>query len=522
MLAACAGGGGGGGAPVALGGSPGITLESANGAVQVGLTPVPDAIGYELFWSIVPGIDPAMHTPVVVPYVPFTIPDIPGGTLLWVTARAVFEEGPGPLSPEQSVVVASDGPEKYFPSWHTVTPSRLIRFPYDPGMSQSANGDALEYAMENLQAGDLLEIGGGTWRIDGNLRLNIQGTASNPIWIVAKAGETPVITRSNFSQNTVNMGPYGSGAFTEYVLLRGLEITGGDIGLRMHRTRQVWIDQCEIHHTNANAIAANTDDVEYLYFTRNEVHHTDGAGEGFYLGANYSASVMSNSIVALNHVHDTGGYQGDGIEVKQGSWGNWIAENVVHDTIYPCILVYGTDGNAPNVIERNVCWNAVDNVMQVQGEAVVRNNLLMNGSIGLFSGDHQGSTRDLTIVHNTIINSQTAVRLNHWDGRPGMVFANNACYSQVAQGLWFLTGSTGVTVAGNVVAGQVIGTASGYRTGAGLTDFASVSWDATQRDATPHPLGALVAAGHPAFAAAADLTGEARTAPYESGALDLP
>ena len=64
-----------------------------------------------------------------------------------------------------------------------------------------------------------------------------------------------------------------------------------------------------------------------------------------YLGANEGEFIMSESVIALNHIHDCRGSQGDGIEVKQGSWGNLIAENDVHDTQYPCITVYGTAGN---------------------------------------------------------------------------------------------------------------------------------------------------------------------------------
>ena len=115
------------------------------------------------------------------------------------------------------------------------------------------------------------------------------------------------------------------------------------------------------------------------------MHSTGGTGEGFYIGGNDGVPIASRCVLALNHVHDTGGFQGDGIEVKQGSWGNWIVENTVHDTPYPCILVYGTGGRARNVIERNVCWNSGDNVMQVQGEALVRNNALFDGAIAFLA-----------------------------------------------------------------------------------------------------------------------------------------
>jgi hypothetical protein len=92
--------------------------------------------------------------------------------------------------------------------------------------------------------------------------------------------------------------------------------------------------------------------------------------------------VAHDCVIAQNHVYDTGGEQGDGIELKQGSWGNLIAENFVHDTHYPCILVYGTAGKPFNVVERNLCYGSGDAVLQVQGEAIVRNNVLANGATG--------------------------------------------------------------------------------------------------------------------------------------------
>jgi hypothetical protein len=231
---------------------------------------------------------------------------------------------------------------------------------------------------------------------------------------------------------------------------------------------------------------------------------------------------MSHSIVALNHVHDCGGTQGDGIELKQGSYNNWIVENHVHDTNYPGIIAYGTDGWGINMIERNVVYNSGDNVMQVQGEAIVRNNLIINGATGFHSHDHQGQTRNLQVLHNTIVNTGRATNLSSWNNRSGMVFANNAVYSQQAASIHFPNGSTGVTVAGNVVLGSVTGTSSGFIVGNGLSDFVNMSWNAGSRDGTPSPASALLGKGDPAYAAARDIQGNPRTPPVDAGASERP
>jgi len=167
-----------------------------------------------------------------------------------------------------------------------------------------------------------------------------------------------------------------------------------------------------VHNVAAAAVTANTNNTDHLYLTRNEIHHTGGTGEGMYLGANAGAVIMHDSVIALNHVHDTNGptvTQGDGIELKQGSWGNLIAENLVHDCGFPCILVDGTAGQPQNTVERNTCYNSGDNVMQIQGECIVRNNLAMNGASTAFaSQNHQGLPTNIQVTHNTFINSGRA------------------------------------------------------------------------------------------------------------------
>jgi len=414
--------------------------------------------------------------------------------------------------------VASGG-GNYDPSWAGATPAHVLSFTHDAGMSDATNGAALKSAIQGLQAGERLEIGSGTYVIDSYFSIDLVGTAAQPIWIAARTGATPILTRSNAAQNTVNVGQNGG---ARYLCIQGLEITGGSIALRMHDVRDVQIDACHIHDCQDNALAVNSHDSARIAITRNEIHGTGGTGEGMYLGANNSVFVMSASVIALNHVYDCGGSQGDGIELKQGSYGNLIAENLVHDTNYPCILVYGTDGNAPNVIERNICYGSNDNVMQIQGEAVVRNNLIMNGAVGFSSHDHQGQSRDLVFVHNTIVNSGRAANLSSWNGRPGMVFANNVVYSQNGDAIRFSGGSGGVQVAGNLVRGPVVGAGSGYAAGTGLADFAAVTWNASSRDARPAPGGALVGSGDVLWEEPEDLSGTARTGTVEAGCYDAP
>ncbi|MHC4661756.1 MAG: right-handed parallel beta-helix repeat-containing protein [Planctomycetota bacterium] len=419
-----------------------------------------------------------------------------------------------------STGTGTNDPTVYFPPWYNIAATQTIQLSHNAGLTNEQNGDALADAILALMPGQMLEIGAGTYSINRWFNVNIQGTASAPIWIVAAGGARPVLTRPDNAQNVMNVG---SGSHVEYVCFRGLEFTGGDDLIKLYDCSHVWIDNCYIHNGDGVGIAANSNNTDHLYITRNEIHDpgsADDTCEGMYLGANNSVYIMTDSIIALNHVHHCGGTQGDGIEVKQGSYDNWIAENHVHDTNYPCILAYGTDGNGINTIEKNIIYNSNDNIMQVQGEAVIRNNLIMGSGVGFASTDHQGTTINLIFVHNTIITPGRAANLSSWNARAGMFFANNVVYSRDAESIRFPSGSSGVTIAGNVVLGLVSGVSNGYISGTGLSDFVSVSWDAVSRDATPSAGSSVIGAGDAAHAVAEDITGKSRTSALDSGAFD--
>ena len=362
----------------------------------------------------------------------------------------------------------------YQPEWAVIAPKRVI--PHAGG-----DGAALVKAVEALQPGDKLEIAAGTYSVERMWDVRVSGTREAPIWITAAEGATVIITRPDAKQNLINIGQGGPVAF---LCLRGLEFTGGSHGVRLGQCENVWIDQCHIHHNDGPNLTANSGNTRRLFLTRNHLHHGGGVAEGMYLGANNGDHIMSESVIALNHVHDCRGEQGDGIEVKQGSWGNLIAENHIHDTNYPCITVYGTAGKPVNIIERNLCYNSGDNVMQVQGEAIVRNNVLINGAgAGFASTDHQGKTLNLQVIHNTILNAAHAFRGGSWNGREGMVLANNILYSRDANALHYANGNAGVLSVGNVVFGD--GPKDGCVKGRGFEDFPGVTLDGSKHNATP-------------------------------------
>ncbi len=369
----------------------------------------------------------------------------------------------------------------YAPEWATITPKRTIRH-------SNPQNDTLANAVSALQPGDQLVIAAGTYSMERMWDIQVSGTAEAPVWIVAEEGAQVILTRPDEKQNVLNIGQASP---VHHLCLRGVEITGGSHGLRLGHCNEVWIDQCHIHHTGQVCLSANSANTNRLFLTRNHLHHGGGHGEGMYLGANQGEFIMSQSVIARNHIHDCRGSQGDGIEVKQGSWGNLIAENNIHDTQYPCITVYGTAGQPVNIIERNLCRRSDDSSMQVQGEAIVRNNVLIGSKkgSGFASIDHQGQSLNLQVIHNTIINVGDAFKGGSWNAREGMVLANNVLYSRDKSALNFPQGREGVTITGNVVLGDA--PKQGATPGRGLEDFVSLSWDGEKHDATPTAAASL-------------------------------
>jgi hypothetical protein len=226
-----------------------------------------------------------------------------------------------------------------------------------------------------------------------------------------------------------------------------------------------------------------------------------------YLGCNSDGCRVANSLIEGNYVHHTNGpsvEQGDGIELKEGSYGNVIRNNVIHDTNYPGILTYSAVGNGPaNVIEGNFIFRNNDHAIQSAADATIRNNIIL-GTIGL-QGHQAGSPSNMRIVHNTVLG---AIQVRNVSG--SVVIANNAVYSQSGNGLQLISGNLGlVTTAGNV-------TNRGTQL---ANDFVSASYSgAPPINVFPKAGSALIGAGSATYVEPIDFNGTARNGATDVGA----
>ena len=378
-------------------------------------------------------------------------------------------------------------------------------------------GDDLRAAIAALEPGDQLLLAGGIYSMNSRFNIGPVGEPDRPITIRSKDGEIAIIEMTTESQNVVEI--QGS----RHLIVKGLTFRGGSHGIRLMDSDFITIEGCEIYETGDVALSANAGGTyEGLIIRRNHIHHTNGTGEGMYLGCNNNACRVLNSVVEWNYVHHTNRAnvrQGDGIELKEGSAGNIIRHNVIHDTKYPGIITYSTVGNGPpNIIEGNLIWNSDDNGIQSAADAIIRNNIVLGAPIALQA--HQaGSPSNQEVLHNTVIVQGSGINVRNVSGP--VLIANNAVYSQSGIAIRLISGNINqVTVAGNVGQGGISGSAAGYTEGNGIdNDFVSAHFAGIPPiDVFPSSSRALAGNGDTRYAAELDFNGMPRDGNGDVGA----
>ncbi|HEY3237176.1 MAG TPA: right-handed parallel beta-helix repeat-containing protein [Polyangiaceae bacterium] len=379
--------------------------------------------------------------------------------------------------------------------------------------------DDLITAANALLPGDELVLRGGTYTLSRRFGLGASGTAAAPILIRAKAGELPIVNRPLLDQNIVDVN--GS-----YLTFQGIEFSGGSAGIRLEQASFITIQDCEVHGTADVALRANDGGRSYqgLSFVHNHIHDTGGTGEGMYIGCNTNGCQVFNSLFSGNYIHHTNGptvSQGDGIEVKEGSYNNVISDNVIHDTGYPCIITYSTVGNgAPNIIERNLLWNCGDHAIQSAADAIIRNNIILGSNAnGIAMQQHQsGAPSNLLVEHNTVFHpTNTAISMSGVVG--SVVIANNALYAQSGNAVSASGNLAQVIVSGNVGVGALSGVTGGLAPGNIAVDFVSANYSGTvPMNVFPAPGSALIASGDAAYVVSDDFNGTLRNGIPDVGA----
>ncbi|MBL9013583.1 MAG: right-handed parallel beta-helix repeat-containing protein [Myxococcales bacterium] len=365
-------------------------------------------------------------------------------------------------------------------------------------------GEDLAARLRMLQPGDEVVVHAGTYPTPGFFQVSWAGTPQAPIVVRGADGARPII-QGTPSQNVIDL----SGS---YFTLENFEIRGGSHGIRLGATDHATFEDLVLHDLGDVGISCNRpgQDCSQITIRHNEIYGTgtSATGEGMYLGGNDATNIFRDSIIERNYLHDLGGSQGDGIEVKTGASGVIVRDNVIVRAKYPAITMYGYAGTGPrNIVERNFILTTVDNGIQIVGQVIVRNNIILGaGANGIQSKASQGQTpRDLVIAHNTVVMAGgPCLKSNDWATAANQIVANNALYCADGIAIDLNGGAPNAMISGNVGLGTS-NAASGFRAGSSVAaDLGSA--------ANPYPPAgsALVNAGDAAQAALEDFNGSVR------------
>jgi hypothetical protein len=327
--------------------------------------------------------------------------------------------------------------------------------------------EEFETVANSLKPGDELVLHGGLYSQSARRAVTAKGSAAKPIIIRAANGETPLLTRP-----ADNIDKYNNIEFIDcsHLIVRGIHFRGGSSGVRFIRGHHITFEECEIFQTGNNALTMNSGDCDAFIIRKNHIHHTGLSksrrteGEGMYIGCHNGSCRTTNSLFEGNYIHHTRGTSSggnDGIEIKFGSYGNIVRDNVIHDTNiskqYPGVFVYGSNGKGINVVEGNVIWNAGEGI-QVVSDVIIRNNIIFNCSMtGITAAPHNAVpyVSNVKIINNTIVNHPKGV-LIRWNKASDMVFANNAIYCPGSTAV-DAQGAENATLVANFVQGRLNG-----------------------------------------------------------------
>ncbi|MEM6931421.1 MAG: right-handed parallel beta-helix repeat-containing protein, partial [Myxococcota bacterium] len=338
----------------------------------------------------------------------------------------------------------------------------------------------------------------GVHTVTNRLGYTLSGTEADPVVIRGDGSDTTKILRPDAAQNLLDLQG-------EHFVLRDLELEGGSRGVRLEGdTAHARFENLVVYGTADAAFTANQTGATFTDLTIRscELYDTRGLGECLYLGCHNGACDFGPALVEFNHCHDTqsdqGSGQGDGIDLKGGSFDVIVRHNVIERTAGPGILAYGNGGRGRNIIEGNLIVDSGNVGIQVTSDAIVRNNVVIRSGgdgAGLNgSATNQGIANDVQWLHNTVVMTNPAagcLEARGWnDGISNMVIANNALFCPGGTAL-FVPGASFGVIANNAIEGATALDSGTFDGGSYLDALI----DAVQGNAYPVPGSVLFGGG---------------------------
>ena len=377
-------------------------------------------------------------------------------------------------------------------------------------------GDTLRPIIAGLSPGDTLILNPGLYsQTDGVKVINVNGTATLPITIEGATGGVAIIEAA-----------YNVNAFefttSSYIILKNIEIRKGSNTVKFTNTgacHHITLQGLKLHDTYGVSVSGPTGGHHHITISDCEVYDTGKnaslTGEGIYMS--YWDNPVDYLTIERCWIHTLNGTQKDGLELK------YVRNAIIRDNVilgtnktFPCIKIESADdATRTNLVERNICYDG-DSGIETYGDCIVRNNIVFNCDLGIYSRDDaKYPLRNVKIINNTVYNCDTAcLQLNGWSNKTGLVVANNVIYQPTASKQTLYIGPsaplTSVTVTSNYYFGTLyLNTApsTGFIL-AGTPDADFV--DVDNRNFFPSGLSAFIDAGSATYAPADDFIGSGR------------
>lgn len=319
-------------------------------------------------------------------------------------------------------------------------------------------GDDLYSLTENLGAGDVIVFSDGVYELDGTLSWDeFDGTVDQPVELRAAPDATPILRQ-------ISGGRIVELRNSQNVIVRGLVLEGGEgwetlgfSGLVLDTVSNVTITDLEIRNIQHTAIYVGGDSTN-VQIRKNHLHGS-AEGHGVEIGCWDAGCFVQDSVIAENWIHDLLGDGSDGIRLLNGSQGNQVLDNMIHDVGDDGAYLGSTENGAQNTFEGNAIWNALDVGLYIEGGAIVRNNVIVRvGGTGIRTNNSdRDDLDDVVITHNTVAETGgDAMNLEDVFFRSGIVVANNALSNPTGYGFRYSTDWTEGDVTANVLMNNVI------------------------------------------------------------------
>lgn len=377
-------------------------------------------------------------------------------------------------------------------------------------------GDDLAARLRTLAAGDEVIVHAGTYAT-GALVVTWPGTEQAPILVRAAPGARPILT-GVADQSVIDVG--GS-----HFTLSGLELRGGRRGVDLAASDHVTLDDLVLRDLGDAGVACDRPGqaCSFVVIRRSEIYDTGkrAAGDGVRLGCADPTCAVRASVVERNFIHDTGGADGDGIELAPGAASIVVRDNAIIRAARAGIALGSFSGNeSPHLVERNLVWAAAGDGIALVGQARVYSNIvLVAGASGIRSQAVAGvSPRDLEIANNTVVDAKEAcLRASEWAATAGAQrVANNALYCEGAAAIDLIGGAPDARVIANVGRGTS-NAAAGFTLGrSAAEDFGGASGG----NVFPNAASPLENGGNAPAAPRTDFDGCVRNVPADVGAYE--